>query len=233
MIYKLDDVGHSLVNKVIEGGALALLNKLPDESVDAIVTDPPYGIDYQSARRIDKSQWKPKIKNDKAPYIWWLAEAFRVLKVEGALLCFTRYDVEKDFRWAMEIAGLTPKAQIIWDKGIHGMGDLSGDVAPQHENIIFATKGKFKFPNKRLKSVIKVQRVSAEKLQHPNEKPVELISTLIEGITKPGDLVLDPFMGSFTTAVASRQLERNWIGCDLSQEYCNIGEQRLGNIAVH
>jgi DNA modification methylase len=128
------------------GDCLERLKELADESVDSIVTDPPYGVDYQSAWRTDKSKWKPKIKNDKAPYIWWLKDAFRVLKVGGALLCFTRYDTENDFRWAMKLAGFMPKAQIIWDKQIHGMGDLKGDFAPQHENIIFANQGKVYFP---------------------------------------------------------------------------------------
>lgn len=217
------------LNKVINMDAMDFLKIIPDDSVDAIITDPPYGVDYQSARRIDKSQWKPKIANDKLPYIWFLNEARRVLKPSGSVLCFTRYDKEADFRQAMVWGGLKPKAQIIWDKVIHGMGDLKGDFAPQHENIIFAIKDKFVFPGKRPKSIIRVQRVNAEKLTHPNEKPVELLESLIESVTKPGDIILDPFMGSFTTAVASKNLGRNWLGCDIDENYCKIGESRLNN----
>lgn len=72
----------------------------------------------------------------------------------------------------MREAGFKDKAQVIWDKVVHGMGDLRGDFAPCHENVIFATKGRFTFPGKRPKSVIRVQRVDASKLAHPNEKPV-------------------------------------------------------------
>ena len=213
--------------QLLLGDCLVRLKELVDESVDSIVTDPPYGVDYQSARRTDKTKWKPKIKNDKAPYIWWLKEAFRVLKDGGALLCFTRYDTENDFRWAMKLAGFMPKAQIIWDKHIHGMGDLKGDFASQHENIIFATKGKFTFPGKRPKSVIKVQRISAESLVHPNEKPVELMEQLISAITPPGGKVLDPFMGAGSTAKAAKSLGFRFVGIDVEPTYVELARQRV------
>jgi len=67
---------------VIHGDSLSVLRQMQDESVDAIITDPPYGIDYQSkARNIRMA----KIQNDKAPFIWWLYDAFRILKPEGSL----------------------------------------------------------------------------------------------------------------------------------------------------
>lgn len=154
------------------------MKKLPDNSVDLIITDPPYGIDYQSARRTDKTKWKPKIANDKSPYVWFLKDAFRVLKDDTCLICFTRYDTESSFRLAMKWAGFIPKAQIIWDKQIHGMGDLNGDFAPQHENMIFAVKGKFKFPSKRPKSIMSFQRISPESYCIPTRNPLNLSRVL-------------------------------------------------------
>lgn len=183
------------LNTIICGDCLEVLRTLPDKCVDLVLTDPPYGIDFQSAWRTDSSQWKPKIANDKEPFVAWIDEAYRVLKDPGAMLCFTRYDTEEVFRSEMRKVGFADKAQIIWDKVIHGMGDLTGDYAPQHENIIFVTKGKFQFPNKRPTSVIRIKRVDAEKLIHPNEKPVPLIHILIEQLSHKGDVVLDPFLG--------------------------------------
>lgn len=215
---------------IYHGDCLEVLKTLPDNSVDLVLTDPPYGIDFQSARRTDKAKWKPKIANDKTPFIWWLHETFRVVKEGGAVLCFTRYDTEEDFRWAMRIAGFTPKMQVIWDKEIHGMGDLKGDFAPLHENIIFATKGRFVFPGKRPKSVVRCQRVTAEKLVHPNEKPIKLLESLIESASKEGDTVLDLFLGSGATGVAAQNTRREFIGVELNEEYVKIAEARINNL---
>lgn len=215
------------MNKIIHGDCLEELKKIENDSIDLIVTDPPYGIDFQSARRTDKAQWKPKIANDKKPYIWWILEAYRVLKPNSALLCFTRFDTEKDFRWALELAGFETKQQIIWDKVIHGMGDLKGDYASQHENIIFATKGRFIFPGKRPKSIIRTQRVTADKLVHPNEKPVELMVELIKACSKEGDTILDPFAGSCPVAMACKELNRNYVMIEREQNYVGICNDRL------
>jgi site-specific DNA-methyltransferase (adenine-specific) len=203
---------------------------MPDDSVDAVITDPPYGIDFHSTFRQDKSRHFPKIANDKAPYIWWLHDAARVLKPRGALLCFTRYDTEEAFRFAIRLAGLHPKAQVIWDKRLYGVGDCLGDFSLQHENIIFATKRRFLFPNRRPSSVIPLQRLSSKRLTHPNEKPVELLKMLIEAVTKPGELVLDPFVGSGTTAVAAKALGRQYIGIECDPGYARLARLRLAKM---
>ena len=214
-------------NKVYCGDCLDILKMVGDNSVDCIITDPPYGIDYQSCHKPDKTQWKPKISNDKKPFTIWTDEAYRILKDDSGLLCFTRWDTEQAFRDALTASGFKCKQQIIWDKVVHGMGDLRGDFASQHENIIFATKGKFKFKGKRPKSIFREQRVSPGKLVHPNEKPVGLLEKLICSITVEGDSVCDMFAGSFTTAIACNNTKRKWLCMDDKQENCNIGMNRL------
>jgi len=215
------------VNKVIHGDCLIEMKKIPDKSIDCIVTDPPYGINYQSARRTDKNLWKPKIMNDKIPYTIWTDEAFRIMKDNTALLCFTRWDTEECFRKALTKSGFVCKSQIIWDKEVHGMGDLTGDFAPQHENIIFAHKGRFTFKGKRPKSVIRSQRVSPTKLKHPNEKPVDLIEKLISFITIENDIVLDLFAGCGTTGMACKNINRNYILMEIDLKYINIINERV------
>ena len=81
-------------------------------------------MDYQSAWRIDKTQWKPKIANDKLPFIWFINDASKKLKNGGALISFCRFDSWSDFSRACELAGLEVKAEIVWDKMNHGTGDL-------------------------------------------------------------------------------------------------------------
>ncbi len=217
-------------NVIIHGDCLHTLKCMPEASVDAIVTDPPYGINFHSTFRKDTSRHFPKIANDNAPYIWWLHDAARVLKKGGALLCFTRYDTEEAFRYAMRIAGFSPKTQVIWDKGVHSVGDCLGDFGLRHENVIFAVKGRFRFPNGRPVSVIPIPRLASVRLTHPNEKPVELLKHLIQAVTKPGDVVLDPFVGSGTTAVAAKALGRRYIGIELDPGYVRKARARIASI---
>ena len=214
-------------NTIIQDDCLQILKTIPSNSVDAIITDPPYGISYHATRRKDKARWFAKIANDTAPFIWWLHDAARILKPGGALLCFTRHDTEEAFRYAIRLAGFQPKTQVIWDKGIHGVGDCRGDFGLRHENIIFAVKGRFVFPGGRPVSVLRVQRLSSKRLTHPNEKPVELLKYLIEAVTRPGDLVLDPFVGSGTTAVAAKMLRRRYIGIEIDPGYAHAARTRL------
>ena len=209
---------------MIHGDSLSVLRQMQDESVDAIITDPPYGIDYQSkARNIRMA----KIQNDKAPFIWWLYDAFRILKPEGSLICFTRWDVQQTFIDAMHIAGFTVKSEVIWYKMAHGAGDCKAQFAPAHENILFATKGKFQFPGKRPTDVVQHMKVNSSKLVHPNEKPVALLEDLITSVTKPGDLICDPFAGSGPTAVAAEKTGRQYIVIEIEATHCDTINNRL------
>lgn len=176
-------------NTIIHGDSLTVLRQMEPESVDAIITDPPYGINYVS-------QTGASIKNDKSPFIWFLYDAFRVLKSgeagRGGLICFTRWDVEQTFIDAMKIAGFNVKSEVIWDKVYHGMGDTKAAFAPSHENIVFAVKGKYSFPGSRPKDLVTFPKINSSKMVHPTEKPVGLLANLISSVTKPGDLILDP-----------------------------------------
>lgn len=211
--------------KLILGDCLEVMKSIPDKSVDAVITDPPYGIDYQSARRTDKAQWKPKIQNDTTPFLGWAKEVGRISK--SSIYVFYRWDKQEEFYNEIISAGFSIKSQIIWDKVIHGMGDLCGEYAPQHENILFATKNGFKFNGKRPRTIIKQSRVLPENLCHPNEKPVALICKLIEDSTDEGDTILDFTMGSGTTGVACVQTGRNFIGIEIDPTYYAIAEKRI------
>jgi site-specific DNA-methyltransferase (adenine-specific) len=213
------------------GDFLNVLRDIDSESVDSFITDPPYGIDYQSAWRIDKSQRLPKIKNDARPFIWWLNDAHRVAKSNGCLICFCRWDVQEAFRLAIQWAGFRIRSQVIWDRQHHGLGGLETQFAPQHDVIWFATKGAFKFPNHRPKSIIAARRIAGDKLTHPNEKPVPLMRDLIKGVTKTDGIVLDPFMGSGATGVACVISDRNFIGIEMDQKYYSLAQHRIEDAA--
>lgn len=196
---------------------------MPDESVNAIITDPPYGINYVS-------QTGARIKNDKALFIWFLYDAFRVLKSGGTLLCFTRWDVEQTFIDAIELAGFRVKSEVIWDKVYHGMGDTKAAFAPAHENIVFAIKGKYSFPGGRPKDLVTFSKLGSAQMIHPTEKPVGLIANLITAVTKPDDLILDPFAGSGSTLVAAKKSGRRFIGVELDDEYYEKARRRIEEV---
>ena len=136
------------------------------------------------------------------------------------------------FKSAIEWSGFSVESQVIWDRGVHGMGDLKGSFAPRHDVIWFAVKGKFQFSGDRPMSVIKSKRVDPDKMLHPNEKPVGLMSYLVDAVTPRGGLVLDPFAGSGTTLLASEQMGRDSIGIEISEEYCETIKRRMANMQM-
>ena len=208
------------------GDCLGIMPKLNAGSVNALVVDPPYGMDYQSSRTIGAKR-KRKIANDGQPFIWWLYDAYRVLKDGGAMYSFSDWRNSETFRLAIELAGFKVRSQGIWDRRAHGMGDTGTVLGPQHDVIWFATKGKFKFPNARPKSIFSSTRIAGANLKHPNEKPVDLLQQLIESVTVPGDVVLDPFMGVGSSGVAAANTGRSFIGVELEPEYFAVAEQRI------
>jgi site-specific DNA-methyltransferase (adenine-specific) len=120
------------------------------------------------------------------------------------------------------------KAVLIWDKGSHvGMGDLSFPWKPNTEEIYVLGEG---FSGHRGSSVLSYNapvswNSTAFGRQHPHEKPISLITELLN--KSPGDLILDPFMGSGTTLVAAKQLGRRAIGIEIEEKYCEIAAKRL------
>ena len=212
-----------------QGDCLELMKSIPDKSIDLVLTDPPYGIDYQSARRSDRTKWKPKIANDKKPFIWFIYDVARILKDGGAFICFCRFDSWTAFSSACETAGLTIKAEIVWDKMNHGTGDLKGAPGFRHEIAVFATKGRFIFHDKRPQSLIAVPRISPEKILHPNEKPVELMEWLVSHYCGKEGVVVDCFTGVSPVGIACVNTGRNFIGIELDKDYFDIAKERIEN----
>lgn len=208
---------------LVKGDCLTVLRGLPGECIHAVIADPPYGISYQSkhSRRFDV------LVNDARPFYWWLFDAHRILRDGGILLCFCRGDVQAAFRDAIIHAGLHVRSQVIWDRVQHGAGDCASTFAPQHDVIWFASKGRFKFPNGRPRSVLRYPKVYSRNLVHPTQKPVSLLRQLVEKTTRPDQLVLDPTAGSGSLGVACLQAGRRFIGIELDARYAQTARRRL------
>jgi DNA modification methylase len=209
------------------GDCMTYMKSMKDKSVDCCLTDPPYGIGYASARRTHKEDRFDIIAGDTELDLSYLKELRRIVKDISCLFLFCRWDTSELFRTSLSEAGFNIQSQVIWNRGIHGLGDLTKQYAPMHDNCWFATVGNYSFPAHRPKSVYSIDRLSANELVHPTQKPVSLMSVIIKDLTRTGDTVFDPYMGSGTTGVACVQTGRNFIGCEIDEGYFHIAERRI------
>jgi len=139
--------------------------------------------------------------------------------------------VQQQFIDEMLKNNVKPKNVIIWNKGVHGMGDLKRAYGSKYESIIwYANKG-FRFSNKRPSDILTHQRVTPNKLVHPNEKPISLMEELILNSTNEGDIVFDPFADSCSTLVACKRTNRKFLGVELDKNYFEIGCKRLKKVS--
>lgn len=208
----------------LHADCLRVLARLPDDSVDACLTDPPYGIGFSSMQRKEKKDGFDRIYNDERPFVWFLWDLHRVMREGGALVCFCRWDVQEAFRQAIEWAGFQLISQLVWDRQVHGMGDLKGGPGNCHDVMWLASKGKFKLPYKRPTTVYSHQRVPGHLMVHPTEKPLSLMRELVRDYTEIGDLLFEPFGGSGATGIASAEEGRLCLMTELNETF--VKEQR-------
>ncbi len=223
---KINELIKEDYNKVILGDCLKEIPKLIDNSVDCVIIDPPYGIEYQSNYKIEKHD---KIEGDitKAFNLLdkSLTEVKPKLKKDSHIYIFTSWKVYEQVKPIIE-KYFKVKNCLIWNKTEWGMGDLEGNYAEKYEMVIFATQGKRKlFAVKRPVNVL--EYAPTDNSEHPTEKPIELIKELIENSTKEGEIVLDYFAGSGSTLLASKELKRKWIGIETKEEHIDTCKTRL------
>jgi len=206
----------------LHGDCLDIPRRMPEGAIDACIIDPPYGMQYQG-----KNAHRQAIANDDRPFIWWLHDAFRLLKDSAALACFCRWKDQQDWRTAIRLAGFQIRSQVIWDRMQHGMGHPGATFAPRHDVIWFATKGRYRFPGGRPPTVLQHQKPAAKHLRHSTEKPLALMHELVAYLTAAGDVVYDPCMGSGSTGEAAVELGRRFIGIELDGSHCETARQRM------
>jgi site-specific DNA-methyltransferase (adenine-specific) len=209
------------------------LKEVPEESVDLVVTDPPYLISYATNRRKDKTHdFCSAIANDNNPAVIrdTLRECYRVLKPDSAAYVFCSAKTLDTFKSFAVEAGFTVKNTIVWVKNNWTAGDLKAQYGQQYEPLLLLNKGRALIRGKRLTDVWEFDRVAGKSQVHQNQKPVELIVRCIEKHSDPGAIVLDPFMGSGTTAVACIRTGRNYIGYELDEKYHTIAMLRIAEL---
>ena len=217
--------------KLYQGDCLEVMSGIKDKSVDLIVTDPPYLMDYQSNRRKKEDRFD-KIKNDKGNYTLiqeYLKECHRIMKDNTAIYCFCSWHNIDFFKNEFE-KYFKLKNILVWNKNNHGTGDLKGSYAPKHEFILFGHKGRTLLRGKRIADVIDCPKISSNKLTHPTEKPQDLLEIFIKQSSDEGSIIFDGFMGTGSCGIAAKKLNRNFIGIELDEKYFNIAKDRLENI---
>jgi site-specific DNA-methyltransferase (adenine-specific) len=213
----------SEIINLMQGDCLERMKEIPDGSVDMVLTDPPYGMSFQSNYRKEKLK---KIEGD--TNLNWLddfiSEIYRVASSDSAHYMFCSFHKIDIFKQAIE-KKFTVKNILVWEKNNTSMGDLKGNFAPKVEFVIFFQKGRELIRGKRDPNIFRFNRTG--NILHPTEKPMDMCEYLLEKFSCIGDTVLDPFMGSGTTGVACVNTGRNFIGIELDPTYFEIAKQRI------
>ena len=207
----------SPIDTVLSGDCIEVMRGLDPESVDFILTDPPYLVDYRS--RDGRT-----IRNDSDDR--WLkpafSEAHRVLRRDSFCVSFYGWPHADKFMAAWRAAGFRIVGHLVFRKAYASSVRL---LRYQHELAYLLAKGSPKQPACPIPDVIDF-RYTGNRL-HPTEKPVSALMPLVGAFSQEGSLVLDPFCGSGSTLVAARQLRRHFIGIELDSQYHEIASQRL------
>mgnify|MGYP005862256575 FL=1 len=217
--------------KLYNGDCLEIMDNIDDKSIDLIITDPPYLINYQSNRRKKKDRFD-KIKNDKDNYILiqeYFKECYRIMKNNTAIYCFCSWHNIDFFKREFE-KYFKLKNIIIWNKNNHGTGDLKGSYAPKYEFILFGHKGRTLLREKRISDVIDCAKIPSKKLTHPTEKPQKLLGIFIKQSSDESNIVFDGFMGTGSCGMVANNLNRKFIGIELDENYFNIAKERIENL---
>ena len=204
------------INKIICGDCLEVMKDIPDKSMDLVLTDPPYGINVIGGSKsfgsiggsniVKANKYHPIINDDiKIDF----TEIFRISKNQ-VIFGGNYFDLPISKGW------------IVWDKKTKNNWDdnfSDGELAWTS----------FKRPLKIFRYLYMgcLQEGKREKRVHPTQKPLKLIEYIVENYTNETNIILDPFLGSGTTAVACKSLGRRYIGIEISPEYCEIARRRV------
>jgi len=238
--------------RLIRGDARDVLPMLPSGSVAMVFTDPPYGHNNNNngdlIHRWERALGRPlsdgsgprPIANDGAEandlVRWLFGEAARVLRKDSCCCCCCcGGGPDPQFaRWSMWMdQALSFDQMVIWDKGPMGMG---WKYRRSYETVLVGHRrgGKLRWfdTSRRVENVIRpgdygIRKIIPKATDHPTPKPVELARHFIRLHTKPGDLVIDPFMGAGSTAIAAMLEGRRFIGIELDPTYFALAARRL------
>ncbi len=242
---KLKDLNYPVdfIDKFICGNAIDAMKHIPDESVDLVITSPPYNLKNSTGNGMKDgrggkwsnaalvngySHYNDNMTHEK--YTKWqrecLVEMLRIIPKDGAIFYNHKWRVQAGLlQDRQDIVSSFPIRQIIIWKRKGGINFNPGYFLPTYEVIYLIAKPKFKLA-KKANAYGDVWEFNQEsKNKHPAPFPVDLIERIISSTN--AKIILDPFMGSGTTALAARKLDRKFVGIDISPDYCEMARQRV------
>ncbi len=245
------------VDQIFNEDALQALHRIPDASVDLILTDPPYGLGKDYGNNSDKQEAREYLAWTER----WIDAVLPKLKPDGSLYIFLTWRYSPEI-FVMLKQRMTMINEIIWDRRVPSMGGSTRSFTSVHDTAgFFANSKKYYFDldavripydaetkkarsrsifvgakwlelgynPKDLWSASRLHKENPERVDHPTQKPLEIIERMVLASCPEGGLILDPFMGSGTTAVAARRRGRHFVGFELNPDYCQIAENRLAS----
>jgi len=239
------DFKKNFLNKIICGDTVDVMKEIPAGSVDLVITSPPYNLKNSTGNGMKDGRggkWANAALqkgyanyNDCMPhneYVSWqkkcLAEMMRIIPEDGAIFYNHKRRVQGGLlQDRQDIVGDFPVRQIIIWKRKGGLNFNAGYFLPTYEVIYLIAKPKFKLAKKANAHGDVWEFTQEMNNEHPAAFPVNLIDRIVS--STDAKIILDPFMGSGTTAISAINFKRNYIGIDISSEYCEMARKRIKN----
>jgi len=236
------------LNKVYNENCLQTLKRFDDNSIDIVITSPPYNMnlrirngDYCSRQIVKEFSTKYEGFDDNLPideFYELHSNIIRELLRVSNIIFYNIQIVTGSKRAFFKIIGEFSeqlKDIVIWDKGVGQPAMSPGVLNRQSELILIFEKenpisrkfSKYNFERGTLGDIWNISRGKKIDKSHGAVFPEKLVSTILVNFSKEGDIVYDPFMGSGTTAVVSQKLNRKWLGSELSSNYCELIKKRI------
>ncbi|MBI4722464.1 MAG: site-specific DNA-methyltransferase [Candidatus Stahlbacteria bacterium] len=240
------------INKIYHQDCIAFMKEISDNSIDLIFADPPYNLSKSNFKikfsqmtskgtdlTTNKGEWdfftsQEEYKNFSEK---WIKQSFRILKNTGSIWVAGTYHNIYLMGFMLNKIGFTLLNEILWHKTDATPNISCSRFVADHENFIWARKGNhhtFNYDEMKklnggtqMRSIWPKGKTSGGKKVHPTQKPEWLLERIIIATSNEGEIVFDPFMGSGTTAVVAKKLNRNYLGCEIVPEYFRIATKRL------
>jgi len=240
------------INQIIQGDCLDIMKEMSNNSVDVIIADPPYFISQEgkkiSRKSLNSKSWKrdmdikldfgkwDNFKDEQKFFDFtekWFKECSRILKPKGWIYIF--FDKQKIGYFDLILAkkyGIKPRGVFVWLKSNPCPSFRKVNYLSATEFIWIGSKGECKLKNflqqkEMFNYMITPNKSSYGETKHPTEKPIKLIEKFIKTGSNEGEIILDPFIGSGTTAIACLKTGRKFIGIEKEPEYVEIAKARI------
>ena len=246
-------------NRILVGDCVALMNDLPEASVDMVFADPPYNLQLEGELHRPNNSKVDAVDNDWDQFSSfgsydrfsrdWLAAARRVLKPDGTLWVIGSYHNIFRVGATLQDLGYWMLNDVVWRKS-NPMPNFRGRrFTNAHETLIWCAKdkdSKYRFNYEAMKNLNDELQMRSDwylpicngkerikqngRKAHPTQKPESLLHRVILSSTEPGDIVLDPFFGSGTTGAVAKRLGRKFVGIEREEEYAQVAHERIASV---